>query len=133
MQWLFGRAPRARSRPSNGPARHTGFEIIKSGVNWNGFAALGRFPLGKRCIFGKSHAKLSPVSLLAHDIDHEGMGRLVRRAGKSLDAPLEIIRDLQTGGCHKFDIDIARSPKLLPRRNEVNVRSSRRQAYIDIV
>jgi hypothetical protein len=97
---LFGRAPRARSRSSNWPARHTRFEIIKSGVNWNGFAALHRFPLGKRCIFGKSHAKLGPVSLLAQHIDHEGMGRFVRRTGKSLDAPLEIIGDLQTGGCH---------------------------------
>ena len=51
------------------------------------------------------------------------MGRLVRGAGKSLDAPLEIIGDLETGGRHKFNIDIAGSQKLLPQGNEVNTGS----------
>jgi hypothetical protein len=51
------------------------------------------------------------------------MGRLVRGAGKPLDAPLEIIRNLQTGGCHEFNIDIAGSQKLLPQGNEVNTGS----------
>jgi hypothetical protein len=69
--------------------------------NRNSFAARHRFLFRDCRILRKPLAKLGAVRLLAQQVNHESVRRLICRTGKSLDPPLQLFWNFKARGSHR--------------------------------